>query len=209
MTGLGARVVPATAAEHDRAVAAVSHVPHLLAAALTEAAAADPLALTLGAGSFRDGTRVAASPPALTGAMCGGNAAAVRSALDAVLDLLDGARAALDEDDPIGALVPWLVPAARVRAAWPAQPSEPATLPAKTNKSASRWIRTAGTAATGAGRAEPADTHGQQELPPRGVGTEAGAERGHVSSFQQGDRTLRAHPPGARIYATTRNSTKA
>src|SRR6266511_4350382 len=33
-TGLGARVVPATAADHDRAVATVSHVPHLLAAAL-------------------------------------------------------------------------------------------------------------------------------------------------------------------------------
>src|SRR5207248_3220321 len=36
VTGLGARVVPATAAEHDLAVAAVSHVPHLLACALTE-----------------------------------------------------------------------------------------------------------------------------------------------------------------------------
>jgi len=133
VTGLGARVVPATADEHDRAVAAVSHVPHLLAAALAEAAAADPLALTLGAGSFRDGTRVAASPPALTAALCGGNAAAVRAALDAVLDLLEDARAALDDADPIGALVPRLVPAAQVRAAWPPSPSEPAALPAKTD----------------------------------------------------------------------------
>ena len=133
VTGLGARVVPATAAEHDLAVAAVSHVPHLLACALTEAAAADPLALTLGAGSFRDGTRVAASPPALTAAMCGGNAAAVGAALDAVLDRLAAARAALDEPDPIGALAPWLVPAAAIRAGWPPQPSEPATLPAKTD----------------------------------------------------------------------------
>jgi prephenate dehydrogenase len=133
VTGLGARVVPATADEHDHAVAAVSHVPHLLAAALTEAAAADPLALTLGAGSFRDGTRVAASRPALTGAMCGGNAAAVAAALDAVLDRLTEARAALDSPDPIGALVPWLTPGAKVRAGWPAQSSEPATLPAKTD----------------------------------------------------------------------------
>ena len=133
VTALGARVVPATADEHDRAVAAVSHVPHLLASALAEAAAADPLALTLGAGSFRDGTRVAASPPALTAAMCGGNAAAVGAALDAVLDRLAAARAALDEPDPIGALAPWLVPAAAIRAGWPPQPSEPATLPAKTD----------------------------------------------------------------------------
>ena len=56
-------------------MAAVSHVPHLLAAALAATAAADPLAATLAAGSFRDGTRVAASRPELIAAMCGGNAA--------------------------------------------------------------------------------------------------------------------------------------
>jgi prephenate dehydrogenase len=129
LTTLGARVVPTTAAEHDRAVAAISHVPHLLAAALAELAAGDPLALTLGAGSFRDGTRVAASPPALTAAMCGGNAVAVRAALDAVLRSLGTARDALDAQDPIGALVPWLRSGAAARAAWPPVPSEPATLP--------------------------------------------------------------------------------
>jgi prephenate dehydrogenase len=131
LTVLGARVVPATAAEHDLAVAAISHVPHLLAAALTDHAAADPLALTLGAGSFRDGTRVAASPPALTAAMCGGNAVAVGQALDAVLAALARTRAALDADDPIEALRPLLAPAAAARQAWPRTPSEPATLPAK------------------------------------------------------------------------------
>ncbi len=131
VTGLGARVVPTTAAEHDRAVAAVSHVPHLLASALAASAAADTLALTLGAGSFRDGTRVAAGSPQLTAAMCGGNAAAVRSALDRVISLLGTARAALDADDPIAALVPWLEPPAVARAAWPPRPSDPATLPAK------------------------------------------------------------------------------
>jgi prephenate dehydrogenase len=128
-TGLGARVVPTTAAEHDRAAAAVSHVPHLLATALVELAAADPLALTLGAGSFRDGTRVAAGPPALTAAMCGGNADAVGDALDAVIDSLRTAREALNADDPIAALLPWLTSGTDVRAAWPPVPSEPATLP--------------------------------------------------------------------------------
>jgi prephenate dehydrogenase len=129
LTTVGARVVPTTAAEHDRAVAAISHVPHLLAAALAEHAAADPLALTLGAGSFRDGTRVAAGPPALTAAMCGGNAAAVRAALDAVVHSLGTARDALDAPDPIDALGSWLRPGAAARAAWPPVPSEPATLP--------------------------------------------------------------------------------
>ncbi|HEY2673356.1 MAG TPA: prephenate dehydrogenase/arogenate dehydrogenase family protein [Rugosimonospora sp.] len=130
ITMLGARVVPATAADHDRAVAAISHVPHLLAAALATSAATDPLALSLGAGSFRDGTRVAASPAALTAAMCGGNAAAVGAALDEVLALLGTARAALDGPDPIGDLVPWLQAGMRARSGWPPEPSDPTTLPA-------------------------------------------------------------------------------
>jgi prephenate dehydrogenase len=128
--GLGARVVPATAADHDRAVAAISHVPHLVAAALASHAAVDPLALALGAGSFRDGTRVAASRPGLTAAMCGGNAAATRTALDAVLADLAAARAALDRPDPIAALEPWLAPGAQARAAWPPEGGEPRTVPA-------------------------------------------------------------------------------
>jgi prephenate dehydrogenase len=130
LTMLGARVVPATSGDHDRAVAAVSHVPHLLATALATFAATDPLAMTLGAGSFRDGTRVAASPPALTAAMCGGNAAAVVAALDEVLSLLGTAREALAGADPIRDLVPWLRAGAVARGGWPPAPSDPATLPA-------------------------------------------------------------------------------
>jgi prephenate dehydrogenase len=87
---VGAEVVPATAAEHDDAVAAISHVPHLLAAALAAAAAeAGPLALNLAAGSFRDGTRVAGSDPALVTAMVQGNAGPTAAALDRVRAQLD------------------------------------------------------------------------------------------------------------------------
>jgi prephenate dehydrogenase len=79
---VGAEVVPVTAAEHDDAVAAVSHVSHLLAAALAASAAeAGPLALALAAGSFRDGTRVAGSDPAFVTAMVEGNAAPTAAAL--------------------------------------------------------------------------------------------------------------------------------
>jgi len=130
-TGLGARVVPATAADHDRAVATVSHVPHLLAAALAARINGDPLAATLAAGSFRDGTRVAASAPALIATICGGNAGRVRQALDAVLADLDQARAALDAPDPIVALLPWLRVGSTARAAWPPQAGESAELPAR------------------------------------------------------------------------------
>jgi prephenate dehydrogenase len=126
-TAMTVRVVPTTAAEHDRAVASISHVPHLLAAALAALAGHDQLALSLGAGSFRDGTRVAASRPALIAAMCGGNAAATRAALDAVITDLQAARAALDAADPIAALEPWLAPGANTRTAWPSRsgPTEP------------------------------------------------------------------------------------
>jgi prephenate dehydrogenase len=87
---VGAEVVPVTAAEHDDAVAAISHVPHLLAAALAAAAAAaGPLALNLAAGSFRDGTRVAGSDPALVTAMVAGNAGPTAAALDRVRAQLD------------------------------------------------------------------------------------------------------------------------
>jgi prephenate dehydrogenase len=80
-----AEVVPVTAAEHDDAVAAISHVPHLLAAALAAAAGeAGPLALSLAAGSFRDGTRVIGSDPGFVSAMVTANAGPTSVALDRV-----------------------------------------------------------------------------------------------------------------------------
>jgi prephenate dehydrogenase len=132
-TELGARVVPATPDEHDRAVAAVSHVPHLLAAALTSAVTNDPLAAALAAGSFRDGSRVAATRPELTAAMCGGNAAAVVPALEAVLKKLDDLYDALEKPDPVAALRPLLEPASKARAAWPPVPGDEAELPARSD----------------------------------------------------------------------------
>ncbi|WP_163512432.1 prephenate dehydrogenase [Fodinicola acaciae] len=117
-TGLGARVVPATAAEHDEVVAAISHLPHLVANGIAVGADA-PLALGLAAGSFRDGTRVAATRAELTAAMCGGNSEALAARLDALIAELSEARRLLDAPDPIAALTPWLARGQRVRADWP------------------------------------------------------------------------------------------
>jgi len=131
-TEIGARVVPVTAAEHDRAVAEVSHVPHLLAAALALQLADNPLAGALAAGSFRDGTRVAATRAELIAAMCGGNAVEVGHALDKVIGDLSRLRDLLDAPDPIGALTPVLAGAGNLRRAWPPKPAgEPAELPAE------------------------------------------------------------------------------
>jgi len=87
---VGAEVVPVTAVEHDDAVAAISHAPHLLAAALAAAAAdAGPLALALAAGSFRGGTRVIGSDPAFVTAMVEGNAVPTAEALARIEAQLD------------------------------------------------------------------------------------------------------------------------
>lgn len=62
---IGGRPLRMGAAEHDGAVAAISHGPQLLAASLIHHAVATGSAMSLAAGSFRDLTRVAASDPLL------------------------------------------------------------------------------------------------------------------------------------------------
>lgn len=123
-TGLGARVVPVTAAEHDRAVAEISHVPHLLAAALSSLLAGNPLAGTLAAGSFRDGSRVAGTRPELIAAMCGGNAPAVRQVLTGIVEDLASYGRDLAADDPIAILTERLRAPSDLRRSWPPGPGE-------------------------------------------------------------------------------------
>ncbi|WP_067507906.1 prephenate dehydrogenase [Nocardia puris] len=102
----GSVVVPVVAAEHDRAVARISHLPHVLAEALAASGAAGgPLALGLAAGSFRDGTRVAATAPDLVRAICEPNAGALLEVLDETLDALTAARASLTERGSLADLV--------------------------------------------------------------------------------------------------------
>ncbi len=63
----GAHILTLAAAEHDRIVAMVSHLPHLLAATLAKTAGVDeelhPGTLNLAAGGFRDTTRIAMGAP--------------------------------------------------------------------------------------------------------------------------------------------------
>ncbi|HJU51381.1 MAG TPA: prephenate dehydrogenase/arogenate dehydrogenase family protein [Acidimicrobiia bacterium] len=60
----GAIPLHLSAAQHDEAVAAISHLPQVLASALVNRVARDPGALDLAAGGFRDLTRIALSSPA-------------------------------------------------------------------------------------------------------------------------------------------------
>ena len=101
----GSVVVPARSDQHDAAAAAISHLPHLLAEALAATAADVPLAFSLAAGSFRDGTRVAATAPDLVRAMCEANSGPLGSSLDSAIELLSRARAQLAEHGSVAELV--------------------------------------------------------------------------------------------------------
>ena len=101
----GAVVVPARSDEHDAAAATISHLPHLLAEALAITAGEVPLAFALAAGSFRDGTRVAATAPDLVRAMCEANADQLLPILERTLSLLGQARDALAAKSPLTDLV--------------------------------------------------------------------------------------------------------
>lgn len=93
---IGSRVVPCDADAHDDAAARISHLPHLLAAALAQVGAmGGPLALSLAAGSFADGTRVAGTRPELVRAMCESNAEYLVGAMDEALAQIGVARGSL------------------------------------------------------------------------------------------------------------------
>jgi prephenate dehydrogenase len=73
--GLGATVVRCSAAEHDAAVAMVSHLPYLVASALAAAAGeAGPLARALAGPGLRDTTRLAEFPFDIQGEVARRNA---------------------------------------------------------------------------------------------------------------------------------------
>jgi prephenate dehydrogenase len=121
-TSIGAHVVPATAAAHDRAAARISHLEHLVAAALVRVAD-EPLARTLAAGSFRDGTRVAASPTALFAGMVEGNRDELMAAADDLAAELGTARRHLDAyTDWPSSISEWFDEARARRADWPPEP---------------------------------------------------------------------------------------
>lgn len=72
---LGARVEVMAPEEHDRAMASISHVPHLVASTLANLLA-DPLRSLVGSG-WLDTTRVASGDPQMWTAICQQNRAAI------------------------------------------------------------------------------------------------------------------------------------
>ena len=131
VVSLGADVLVLSAADHDRLVAVVSHVPHLVAATLMNAASAgaeqDGALLRLAAGGFRDMTRVAAGHPGIWPDICAENAGAIVDALDGLVADLRSVRdrvAARDRE----ALLELLQRASAGRRSLPARAARPDNL---------------------------------------------------------------------------------
>ena len=98
---LGARVMTLEPEAHDAAVAAISHLPHLVACALVDAVARElPHALPVAARGFRDTTRIAAGDPTMWQEIFLANAAPLREALGSFRRALDELERQIATGDP-------------------------------------------------------------------------------------------------------------
>ena len=116
----GARLVALDAEEHDEVLAAVSHLPHIVAYALVNALAQRRDAARLlrfsGAG-LRDTVRIAGSSPEMWADICIANRDVLLAALDDYEDALAETRAAIERGDG-GTLRRLFAQARAARARW-------------------------------------------------------------------------------------------
>ena len=104
-TACGARVVSLGAEEHDQMLAAVSHLPHVVAFALVNSLARRRDAgrvLGFSAGGLRDTVRIVGSSPEMWADICVANRDTLLSVLDSYEDELEGMRAAIEQSDAAG-----------------------------------------------------------------------------------------------------------
>ena len=100
--GLGADVESMSVEQHDRVLAATSHLPHLLAFGLVDSLAKRSENLEIfryAAGGFRDFTRIAGSDPLMWHDIFLANRQAVLQQLDQYREDLDALRNAIAEED--------------------------------------------------------------------------------------------------------------
>ena len=104
VSSLGGRPTAITADLHDRLMATISHLPHVLANVLVRQAAGELVGESQGlpatGPSFRDATRVAGANPALWRDIFLSNREALESELDAYLNALSAVREDLRAGDP-------------------------------------------------------------------------------------------------------------
>lgn len=106
-------------ADHDAALARVSHLPHAAAAALVRAAIArDPSLVELAGGGFRDSTRIAGGPAPMWAEILLDNRDSVLAAIHDLQNELRTLTLALEHNDK-GAVELFLSEAARLRSRTP------------------------------------------------------------------------------------------
>lgn len=104
ITTFDCTIVSPTPADHDRAVALISHLPHVISTAALNLLAADAdadLAAALAAGSFASLTRVAGTNAERTEAMVAENRGATAQHLRALIRDLTQVADALETDQPM------------------------------------------------------------------------------------------------------------
>ena len=102
-TACGARVTRMEVVEHDAVLAAVSHLPHLLAYALVHEVAGRANAAQLfgyAAGGFRDFTRIASSHPEMWRDICIANQDLLLKEIARYAEKLGGLKKLLESGDP-------------------------------------------------------------------------------------------------------------
>jgi len=106
VTGLGAQPTTMSAAEHDRLMALISHLPQLATTALMEVIgrAATSAGLRMAGQGLVDTTRLASSPADVWRDICGTNADEIRNALDLLIDRLSEMRSDLQRAEMIDAV---------------------------------------------------------------------------------------------------------
>ena len=112
---LGSCTCELSPAEHDRAVARISHVPHILAALCSrQAASAGETECRLASTGFRDTTRVSSGGANMWADILWGNTPAIRESLSACMADLQALDALLAQQDKAG-LSAWLEQAKEAR----------------------------------------------------------------------------------------------
>jgi len=106
VVGLGAKPSLLSAAEHDRVMAFVSHLPQLAASALMDAVgnAVQADGLHMAGRGLVDTTRLASSPADVWRDICATNADAIGPALDCLIQRLTQLRSDLQRGDSIDAI---------------------------------------------------------------------------------------------------------
>ena len=99
---VGAEVLIMSVTEHDKVLAATSHLPHIIAYALVDTLCKDTHKETIfrcAAGGFRDSTRIASSDPTMWHDIVLTNREAILQSIDLFQDNLNSVRHAIETQD--------------------------------------------------------------------------------------------------------------